>query len=430
MILKNVKRFGLLTQAIFSWFRRPYFSFVQGHVYLLKEELSEIKRYVGKYSESTIVEFENRYGYLIGSGQVISFAAGRMGFFALMRVAEVKSGDEIILQGATCSVMANAILRVGATPIYADIDPNTFGSCAQAIERVITPKTRMIVAQHSFGIPCNIKPIVELAHSKKIFLLEDCALTLGSKVSGKKVGNFGDAALFSTDHSKPINTLIGGLVYTKNNSLATLLRKEQKNSKDLPEKKQKQLWNQFLLERKFCRPEKYGKMVLKNILTSWFKRNNQPFLSDDFSVEIKTNYPYPARMPSFLAYLGLKEIQRWPIVQEERKNILKSYKTRIGSGIQLPKAYYDPLLDIVPLRLAWSQKEGLKLRRKMSRFIDTSWTWFMQPIVPAGDKLANFGYQAGDCPLSEQIGPNMINLPCNISIPWAKKITEIFQTLN
>ena len=199
MILKNLKRLGQLTNAIPPWFRLPYFGFVQGHIYLLKEELSEIKGYVGKYSESTIVEFENRYGGLIGSGQAISFAAGRMGFFALMRVLGVKPGEEIILQGATCSVMVNAILRVGATPVYADIDLNTFGSCAQAIEKVITPKTRMIVAQHSFGIPCDIKPIVELAQSKKVFLLEDCALTLGSKVDGKKVGNFGDAALFSTD---------------------------------------------------------------------------------------------------------------------------------------------------------------------------------------------------------------------------------------
>ena len=63
----------------------------------------------------------------------------------------------------------------------------------------------MIVAQHSFGIPCEIQPIVNFAKKKNIFLLEDCALTMGSSIKGIKCGNFGDAALFSTDNTKLIN---------------------------------------------------------------------------------------------------------------------------------------------------------------------------------------------------------------------------------
>ena len=65
----------------------------------------------------------------------------------------------------------------------------------------------------------ELKPIVELATNNSIFLLEDCALTLGSSIDGVVCGNFGDAALFSTDHSKPLNTLTGGFIYTKDSEL-------------------------------------------------------------------------------------------------------------------------------------------------------------------------------------------------------------------
>ena len=149
-----------------------------------------------------------------------------MGFFALMQIRGIGKGDEVILQGHTCSVMPNAVWRTGATPIYADIDSNTFGSSAIEIDKVITPQTKMIVAQHSFGIPCDIEPIVDLARSKGIFLLEDCAITLGSKLKGIQVGNFGDAALFSIDHSKPLNAFTGGLIYTRKNELYEKLKDE------------------------------------------------------------------------------------------------------------------------------------------------------------------------------------------------------------
>ena len=145
--------------------------------------------------------------------------------------------------------MANAIIRAGASPVYADIDPETFGSSAKAIKKVLTSQTKMIVAQHSFGIPCDIQPIVELAQAKNIFLLEDCALTLGSKLNNVVCGNFGNAALFSTDHSKPLNTLTGGLIYTQKKSLYKKLKAVQKNVPPLAKSKQHALWKQLLFER-------------------------------------------------------------------------------------------------------------------------------------------------------------------------------------
>ena len=104
--------------------------------------------------------------------------------------------------------------------------------------------------------------------------------------------------------------------------------------------------------------------------------------------------------------------------------------TKIGPDINLPSAYFDPLLIIVPLRLAWSQNEGMVLRQRMSRLFHVSWTWFMQPIISTNDKLSHFGYQTGDCPVSEEVGPLMVNLPCNMTEKWAKKMGNIFKKLH
>ena len=251
-----------LNQAIRECDTVPRFGFVQGHFYIPEARLKQIQKHVVRENEEAIKQFETNFSKIIGNGHSISFAAGRMGFYALLMHFNIGKEDEIILPGATCSVMVNAVLRAGATPVFADIDPVTFGSSAMYIESVITPHTRMIVAQHSFGIPCEIQPIVELAKKRGIFLVEDCALTVGSSINGIVCGNFGDAAIFSTDHSKPINTITGGLVYTKDRELYQGLKKIQEQSGSFSDEKKWALWERFLFERQYYKPERDGRVKI------------------------------------------------------------------------------------------------------------------------------------------------------------------------
>jgi dTDP-4-amino-4,6-dideoxygalactose transaminase len=284
----------------------------------------------------------------------------------------------------------------------------------------MTPQTKMIVAQHSFGIPCDIQPIVELAQTQDIFLLEDCALTLGSSINGVVCGNFGDAALFSTDHSKPLNTLTGGLIYTKNMMIFEKLKQKQRHGSHLSTKKQQALWSQLLFERKNSRPDRYGLMQLINVLRTKLRLNSHPFLDEDFGTKASTSYPYPAKLPTFLAALGLLEIQNWDKIELVRKKQLSKALDIIGryTNVEIPAVYQDPSRDIVPLRIALAPKNGEAIRNQLSQFICTSWTWFMQPIVAANEPLERFGYMHGSCPISEEVGKRMINLPCNLDKDW------------
>lgn len=145
-----------ITNAVRLIFLSPYFGFIQGHSHLLLKDIQKIRSLVGEDSDEIIRNYEKKFAELVGPGEAVSYAAARMGFYELMRIQGVGIGDEVILLGATCAVMVNAVRRTGATAVFSDIDHETFGSSCQAIEVCITPKTRMIVAQHSFGIPTKI----------------------------------------------------------------------------------------------------------------------------------------------------------------------------------------------------------------------------------------------------------------------------------
>lgn len=413
-------------------FKKTYFGFVQGHNYLNDNILQELNEFKITESIDILNKFEIKYASAVGNGKAVSFASGRMGFYSLMTILNIKKDDEVILQGHTCSVMANAILRAGGKPIYADIDPETFGSSANEIKKVISSKTKIIVAQHSFGIPCDIEPIIELARSHGIFLLEDCAITLGSKLNGIQVGNFGDGALFSTDHSKPVNTFIGGLIYTKNKNLYKKLKQIQYSSPNLSSYRKSQIFKKFSFERKYYNPTNYGKSFFINLLFKLFLMNKDSYLIDDYSKNLSSSYPYPAKLPTFLAHLGIIELKRWKVEKKKRRTLLKDFlELSSACGIEnfLPKSYFNKNLEIIPLRFAYAHPNAKNIRINMSKFLDTNWFWFMKPLITC-DSMEELGYTKGSCPISEKIGKSIINWPCVFNEPYNKQLLTFFKRIH
>ena len=167
--MKFKKYVILLTEAIKQAMLSPFYGFIQGHAHLTLKDIDYIESLLPNESSSIISEFEESFAEIVGNGQAVSYASARMGFYVLMKVLGITSGDEILFTAATCSTMINAALRIGATPVYADIDPNTFGSNPYDIEKKITNKTKIIVAQHSFGIPCDITAIKKYLFQKIYF---------------------------------------------------------------------------------------------------------------------------------------------------------------------------------------------------------------------------------------------------------------------
>jgi dTDP-4-amino-4,6-dideoxygalactose transaminase len=403
------------------------FGFVQCHSYLGDKQLDQIRLLLESKDDDkkrrVLLEYEKRFARLVGSGFASSFASGRMAFYALMKTLGIGEGDEVILTAFTCSVMPNAVMRLGACPVYADIDRNTFGSGASAIQKVITGKTKLIVAQHSFGIPCDIDEIVNLAKERGIFVLEDCAIALDSSLEGVKVGNWGDAAIFSTDHSKPLNTIIGGMLYTRSPELQEKVEHLARMSPPLSDEHQQDLWRQMLFERKHYIPTRYPRAKIYSYVRKLWTRivgtRSTVFLEDDYTPPSasKERYPYPAAMPPFLAMLGIFELERWSEQKARRKKLLSGFMDKLGQSsysAYLPAVYNDPARNIVPLRFVFSCRGSGNLLRRMSRYIDVDWIWFRQPIICAVEGLESLQYVSTSCPVSEEIGLEIVNWPSNV----------------
>lgn len=422
----------------------PYrFGFVQGHSYLGDEQLEQIKRAMHSdivHEKEIISAYEREMVNLIGPGYGISYASGRMAFYSILKALNIGPGDEVVLLGFTCSVMPNAVWRTGAIPVYSDVDEETFGSSAELIEKKLTKRTKVIVAQHSFGIPCKIKEIVELGRQKDIFIIEDCAITFDSLINGIKVGNWGDAAIFSTDHSKPINTILGGFSYTNNSELYNNLKKYSENLLTLDKGHQLRLFNQILFERKYYTPDRYTQIAFSNFIRKLISKvsfKKKPiFLEEDCVKPTNNNsftsYPYPAKFPSLLAQLGLFEIDRWGKVKKRRKNVLQRLLDSAENSMikeYIPKIYYDPSVDLSPLRFIYSHPDSTNHLKQISRYLDIDGIWFRTPVIGCTNGLQDIGYSPSSCKTSEQVGLNIINWPCNVNEKWENIFCDLFKNV-
>jgi perosamine synthetase len=163
-------------------------------------------------------QFKRYDWYCLGS------ARGALAF--MLRSAGIGTGDEVIISAYTCLAVPTAILSTGATPIYVDINTDSLSINMEKIKDSITPTTRAIVVQHTLG---NIFPVADLksqSWSKGILIIEDCALTIGSRINGNLIGLEGDAAIFSMELSKTLSTGWGGLLLISNDAYIDAAKNE------------------------------------------------------------------------------------------------------------------------------------------------------------------------------------------------------------
>ena len=148
-----MKIFRVLIQILKQFLKEYYFSFYSISKPINCFYIKFYKSLIKKENDNTITNFENLFSKLVGSGKSASFAAGRMGLYQLLKLLNIGREDEVIVNSGNCSVVINAILSVKAKPIFSDVDITTFGSCPDSIKKKITKKTKLVIAQHSFGIP-------------------------------------------------------------------------------------------------------------------------------------------------------------------------------------------------------------------------------------------------------------------------------------
>ena len=169
-------------------------------------------------------EFEHCIATYIGVPHAVAVSSGTAGLHLCLLALGIGAGDEVLVPSFTFIAAANAIRFVGATPVFVDIDPVTLNIDPEKISAAVTPRTRAILAVHTFGVPAEMEPILALARKHNLLVVEDACEALGAEFAGQKVGSFGDAGVFAFYPNKQITTGEGGMIVTRNAQLAARLR--------------------------------------------------------------------------------------------------------------------------------------------------------------------------------------------------------------
>ncbi len=151
-------------------------------------------------------------------------SSGTAGLHLALLALGIGEGDEVIVPSFAFVAVANAVLQLRATPVFAEIDPVTLNLDPASVERAITPRTRAILVVHTFGVPAQMDALLSIARSHSLRLIEDACEAIGAEFQGKRVGSFGDMAVLGFYPNKQITTGEGGAVLARDPAHAARLR--------------------------------------------------------------------------------------------------------------------------------------------------------------------------------------------------------------
>ncbi|MBI5436058.1 MAG: DegT/DnrJ/EryC1/StrS aminotransferase family protein [Nitrosomonadales bacterium] len=172
-----------------------------------------------------VQEFEKQLSAYFGGRPVRTFNSGTCTMEIALRIAGIGPGDEVITSPISWVATANVILEVGATPVFADVDPATRNIDLDKVEAAITPRTKAIIPVYLAGKPVDMDRLYAIARKHKLRVVEDAAQAIGSSWHGKPIGSFGDFVSFSFQANKNITTSEGGCLVLNNAEEATLAEK-------------------------------------------------------------------------------------------------------------------------------------------------------------------------------------------------------------
>lgn len=263
-------------------------------LYLDSPNLGELeKEYILKAIDSNFVstvgpfvpEFEEKFAKYLKVTSCVAVQSGTAAIHAALYELGIKEGDEVIVPAITFVATVNPIVYCGATPVFVDIDKDTWDIDPKEIEKAITSKTKAIIPVHLYGNPCDMDEIMKIAEKYGLYVIEDATESLGAEYKGRMTGTIGHVGCFSFNGNKIITTGGGGMISTNKEKWAAHIK--------------------FLVNQARDVSQGY------------------------FHPEIGFNY----RMTNLEAALGLAQLERLPEFLKKKRMYFETYK-KIFEGIE------------------------------------------------------------------------------------------------
>ena len=378
---------------------------------LWKEKLGE--------TGSPPVKLEQEFKKYFGIKHAYSFNSGRAGLMAIFEAIGIKEGDKVLLQTFTCNSAVNPILNLGAKPVYIDID-ETLNLDPNDLKMKITSRSKAVMVQHTFGWPAKIEEILEICKKHNLFLIEDCAHSLGAKYKGKFCGTFGDAAFFSFGRDKIISSVFGGMVVTHNAKIGERIKNFHERL-DFPsnfwifQQLLHPILTNYLVLPAYGLNSTLGRIILgllhilKVLSKGVYKKEKKGEISKCF----------PKKFPNALAILALNQFKKLERFNEHRRKIAKFYEENLKNKkfiLPLAKSQENitPTFMRYPILTEMNTDKILEQARKRKIYLDDGWR--KTPIVPPDTDIPKMKYIFGSCPRAEKTAKMISNLPTHINI--------------
>lgn len=171
-----------------------------------------------------VAEFEQKFSDLCGTAHAVATSNGTTALHAALLAAGIGQGDEVIVPSFSFIASASTVSMCGATPIFCDVDEQTFTISTAQIEERVTPRTKAVIGVHLFGHPFDVPGVQRICEKHSLALIEDAAQAHGANLNGEKIGGFGRFGCFSFYATKNMTTGEGGMVTTNEKAMAERLR--------------------------------------------------------------------------------------------------------------------------------------------------------------------------------------------------------------
>lgn len=382
---------------------------------ILKREPLKDGRYIAAY--------EKVFRDYLGVKYSWSFATGRMGLYVILKALNIQEGDEIVVPAYSCIVVINSIIYAGGKPVYVDIEAETFNIDITKIEEKITPKTKALYAQHTFGLMCDIEAIQRIASKYNLPVIEDCCLALGSEIKGKKAGTLGTVAYFSSDHSKVISTSSGGMVVTNDDLLAKRISEIYRRVPFCNKKTISKMLFTFIAEDVLRRPSIYfwGKYLL-----FFFNRIGASFFFTDYHrLSRPTEYPFPARLSNLQAMLGLDQLGLLEAIIQHQRKVAERYDEKLNI---YSNYFKEDSRRHIFLRYVFLVKDPSVWKKATEKYLEME-SWFSSIAQGRRDNFQEIYYTLGTCPIAERVSKHVINLPTHLRIKKPQRIVKMLEKL-
>lgn len=346
--------------------------------------------------------FEKAFADKFRVKYAVAVNSGTSALHCCLAAMGIKKGDEVIVPPLTMAATAFAPILVGATPVFADVDRETFTIDPHKIKEKITERTKAIIPVALYGLPADMDAINEIAEENDLFVVEDSAQCFLGKYKGRLSGTMGDMGIFSLERSKHITSGNGGVIVTNNEELAEKAR-------------------QFsVLGYSTLKADTFATKPPKEVL-------QDPEFSRHLFVA--PNY----RFPELCAAMALAQLERLEEFVKKRIDVAKCYHEVVEEyDILVPQktppeftnVYWTYAL-VLDKRVNWKEFRKMFLELGGDPFYAAWKINYMEPAL-IGKEINGITYKQGLCPVAESLQPRLIQLKTNYgTIEEGKKQAQI-----